>query len=61
MEFSLTFGGKKYKFIIKVKPEGRYDLELFTKERISGDEFQKLKSYIEAEGYIDMARGKIKV
>jgi hypothetical protein len=32
-----------------------YDLELRTAHRISGNEFQKLKKYLEDEGYIDDA------
>ena len=33
-----------------------YDIELRSKERISGDEFQALRHYLEEEGYLDAAR-----
>ncbi len=32
-----------------------YNIELRTTERISGDEFQKLRKYLEDEGYVDEA------
>lgn len=32
-----------------------YDLEIRTSEKISGQEFQKIKMYLEDEGYIDEA------
>ena len=32
-----------------------YNLEIMTRERLSGDEFQKLRKYLEDEGYIDAA------
>ena len=56
----LVFGGKLYKISITVnKPydeEGyHYDIELETKESICGNEFQKLRFYLESEGYVDKA------
>ena len=35
--------------------EYHYDIELRTTEKISGDEFQKLRKYLQDEGYIDDA------
>lgn len=32
-----------------------YNLEIRTKEKMSGDEFQKLRNYLEQEGYVDEA------
>ena len=51
---------KKITVFIKVnKPfdEGgyHYDLEIRTPEKISGSQFQKIKTYLEDEGYIDEA------
>lgn len=57
----LSFQGRQCTVLIKINQpkdeEGgyHYDLELRTKEKISGNEFQKLKKYLETEGYIDAA------
>jgi hypothetical protein len=56
----IVFNDKKLTVFIKVnKPldeEGyHYDLELRTTEKLSGVEFQKIKMYLEEEGYIDDA------
>ena len=61
----ITFANKKIKVFIHINKtkdeEGyHYDVELQTKEAISGDEFQKLKKYLEDEGYIDAAIEKFK-
>ena len=32
-----------------------YNLEIRTQEKMSGDEFQKLRNYLEQEGYVDEA------
>lgn len=57
----LTFNKKEFTIFIKInqidfEDDGyHYDLELRTKDKISGDEFQKLRMYLEEEGYIDQA------
>ena len=56
----ITFNGKQIRVIILInKPRDEkgchYNIELRTNERISGDEFQKLRKYLEDEGYIDEA------
>ena len=57
----LTFNKKEFTVFVKINQidsedeEYHYDLELRTKDRISGDEFQKLRMYLEEEGYIDQA------
>lgn len=56
----ITFNGKQIRVMILVnKPKDEegyhYNVELRTTERISGDEFQKLRKYLEDEGYIDEA------
>ena len=58
---NIVFNKKKFTIFIKINSidcsddEYHYDIELRTKEKISGDEFQKLKKYLENEGYIDEA------
>jgi hypothetical protein len=58
-KINITFNKKKYEIIIHIKDredkEYHYDMELMTSDRISGDEFQKLKKFLEDEGYIDEA------
>jgi len=57
----ITYNKKQFTVFVKINKvdysddEYHYDIELRTKERISGDEFQKLKKYLEDEGYIDQA------
>ena len=56
----ITFNGKQIRVMISVnKPKDEegyhYNIELRTTERISGDEFQKLRKYLEDEGYVDDA------
>jgi hypothetical protein len=57
----ITFNNKHFIVLIKINEtniddgEYHYDIELRTKSKISGDEFQKLRRYLEAEGYIDQA------
>jgi hypothetical protein len=57
----IVFNKKRFTVFIKINSIGstndeyHYDLELRTKEKISGNEFQKLKHYLEQEGYIDAA------
>lgn len=55
MTTDITFNRKKFKVKIITKGQG-YDLEIETKGRLSGDLYQKLKSYLESEGYIEEAR-----
>ena len=50
----ITFNRKKYRVTIIPKGQG-YDLEIETRARLSGDLYQKLKQYLEAEGYIEDA------
>lgn len=58
---SLTFNNKFFTVFVTINDheeddgDYHYNLELRTKEKISGDEFQKLKKYLEDEGYIDAA------
>lgn len=58
---SLTFNKKHFTVFIKINQlevfddDYHYDIEIRTKDRITGDEFQKLKKYLENEGYIDEA------
>jgi len=57
----LSYQGRQCTVFIKINTPSydddgyHYDLELRTKEKISGDEFQKLKKYLEVEGYVDAA------
>ena len=56
----ITFNGKQIRVMISInKPKDEegyhYNIELRTTERISGDEFQKLRKYLEDEGYVDEA------
>lgn len=55
MEFKLTFNGKVYEVDITPVSETGYEIELFTKEKITGDEFQKLRQYLIDEGYVEKA------
>lgn len=58
---NLKFNGKQFEVIIHMHPdkhedgEYHYDIELFTQDKISGDEFQKLRKYLKDEGYIEAA------
>jgi hypothetical protein len=56
----ITFNSKQIRVMISInKPKDEegyhYNIELRTTERISGDEFQKLRKYLEDEGYVDEA------
>ncbi len=56
----ITFNSKQFRVMISInKPKDEegyhYNIELRTTERISGDEFQKLRKYLEDEGYVDEA------
>lgn len=56
----IAFNGKQIRVMISInKPKDEegyhYNIELRTTERISGDEFQKLRKYLEDEGYVDEA------
>lgn len=52
----IKFNDRHFDVTIKPKPEDGYDLEIGTRGRLSGDQFQALKKYLEEEGYIDQAR-----
>lgn len=60
-KLNIRFNNKKYEILIfindntKDDDEYHYDMDIKVDERISGNEFQKLKKYIENEGYIDEA------
>jgi hypothetical protein len=59
-EINITFNKKRYtvSIIMDREVDGRIqcDFEIFTQERMSGDEFQKLRAYLEKEGYVDAAK-----
>ena len=51
----LTFKGTKCE--IRLIPHGvGFDIEIASKQKISGDYFQALKKYLEEEGYFEAAR-----
>lgn len=52
----LKFKGKNLEIGIRPVGSDGYDIELRSKERISGDEFQTLRKYLEEEGYLEAAR-----
>lgn len=61
----LFLHGKRYEILIKInslteiygneEKEYHYDMELRTEGKLSGHEFQSIKTYLEAEGHIDAA------
>lgn len=55
----LTFNKKKFtvKIILERIVDGKLqcDYEILTNEKMSGDEFQKLKQYLINEGYVEEA------
>jgi hypothetical protein len=51
----LTFKGIKCEIRLIPREEG-FDIELASKQRISGDYFQALKAYLNKEGYFEAAR-----
>lgn len=54
----IKFNGRVFK--VRIRPYGKkYDLDIETKGRLSGDDFQQLKKYLEDEGYIDAVRPHI--
>lgn len=55
----LKFKGKYMEVGIKPLNTDGYDIELRSKSRISGDEFQALRHYLEEEGYLDAARNYV--
>ena len=52
----LQFKGKYMEIGIKPVGSDGYDIELRSKERISGDEFQALRKYLKEEGYFEAAK-----
>ncbi len=57
---TINFNNKTFRVLVTAnKPKDEdgyhYDLEIRTKEKMSGDEFQKLRNYLEQEGYVDEA------
>ncbi len=51
----IRFKDKHYEIRLMPRGEG-FDIELASKSRISGEEFQALKKYLDDEGYFDAAR-----
>lgn len=51
----LTFKGIKCEIRLIPRDNG-FDIELASKQRISGEYFQCLKEYLKEEGYFDAAR-----
>jgi hypothetical protein len=56
----IRFNDKEFRVLINInKPKDEsgyhYDMEIQTQEKISGDEFQKLRNYLEQEGYVEEA------
>lgn len=56
----INFNNKVFRVLVTInKPKDEngyhYNLEIRTKEKLSGDEFQKLRNYLEQEGYVDEA------
>jgi len=51
----LKFKGKQMEVGIRPVGNDGYDIELRSKERISGDEFLALRKYLKEEGYFEMA------
>jgi alpha-glucosidase (family GH31 glycosyl hydrolase) len=56
----LSFKGNQMKVGIKTiwtdDDEDHYDLEIHSKKKISGHDFQALRNYLQEEGYIEAAR-----
>lgn len=52
----LKFKGKQMEVGIRPVGNDGYDIELCSKERISGDEFQALRKYLKEEGYLEAAK-----
>ena len=51
----IRFKDKHYE--VRLIPHGdAFDIEIASKSRISGDEFQSLKKYLDDEGYVEAAR-----
>jgi hypothetical protein len=56
----LSFKGNQIEVGIKTiwtdDDEDHYDLEIRSKKKISGHDFQALRNYLQEEGYIEAAR-----
>lgn len=50
----LTFKGIKCEIRLIPRGEG-FDIEIASKQRISGDDYQSLKKYLDEEGYFEAA------
>jgi len=51
----IKFNNRNFK--VRIRPNGKKcDLDIETKGFFSGDDYQKLKKYLENEGYIDAAK-----
>jgi hypothetical protein len=51
----IRFKDKYYEICLIPRGEG-FDIEIACRSRISGDEFQALKKYLDDEGYFEAAR-----
>ena len=56
----LTFKGRY--FDVGIRPVGSdgYDIEVRVKGKLSGDDFQALRQYLDSEGYLEAARDYFK-
>jgi hypothetical protein len=58
-EISITFNKKRYTVSIImdriVDGEVQCDFEILTDDKMTGNDFKKLKTYLEKEGYVDAA------
>ncbi len=52
----LTFKGRY--FDVGIRPVGSdgYDIEVRVKGKLSGDDFQALRQYLDSEGYLEAAK-----
>ncbi len=58
-EINITFNNKRYTVSIimdrTINGKVQCDFEILTDEKMTGNDFQKLKTYLEKEGYVDAA------
>ena len=52
----LTFKGRHFDVGIRPVDTEGYDIEVGVKGRLSGDDFQALRQYLDSEGYLEAAR-----
>jgi hypothetical protein len=56
----IKFDKRAFEVSIFPKGGGKYDLEIETKGSLCGDDYMRLKKYLEEEGYIDAAQEWLK-